>query len=302
MPLFLNPKERKMKMLIMLTLLGLSASAIAQTTAGGANNQSSSSASTNAQGNAQSVTFNSTTPANTTTSAMVNSNSTQYINNSGTTGNLVDYQGSYTVKNVPSVNGPNLTTSNDTCMGSSSGSANAAGWGVSIGSTWTDTNCKLLKNSRELWNMGMKAAAVALLCSDAANRQALEMTGTVCPQSMTAEQRKTAFGPNASATDAVAASAPAPTATAPTATATVSQAPAPAPATVARAPVEDAVSSAEPVPSAQVVVTPIAEPAPESVQTLMPMPSTLAQARPRAPAANADETTTVAQLVATGTQ
>lgn len=97
----------------------------------------------------------------------------QYIESSGT----------QTLKNVPSVSGPALTTSNDTCMGSSSGSLNGPGFGVSMGSTWSDANCKLLKNSRELWNMGMKAAAMALMCTDAANREALELTGFLCPQS-----------------------------------------------------------------------------------------------------------------------
>jgi hypothetical protein len=114
----------------------------------------------NNQGNSQNITF--TSPPTTTQN--------------------VNYSGSYTVKNVPSVNGPNLTTSNDTCMGSSSGSLNIAGFGIGGGSTWVDPNCKMLKNSRELWNMGMKAASLALMCGDPDNRAALELTGFVCPQ------------------------------------------------------------------------------------------------------------------------
>lgn len=86
------------------------------------------------------------------------------------------------IKNTPSVSGPPLTTSNDTCMGSTSGSLNIAGIGVGGGSTWTDTNCKMLKNSREMWNMGMKAASLALMCNDELNREALELTGYTCPQ------------------------------------------------------------------------------------------------------------------------
>ena len=86
------------------------------------------------------------------------------------------------IKNTPSVNGPNLTTSNDTCMGSTSGSVNIAGLGIGGGTSWVDGNCKMLKNSREMWNMGMKAAALALMCTDAANMEALELTGFVCPQ------------------------------------------------------------------------------------------------------------------------
>ena len=89
--------------------------------------------------------------------------------------------GTQTVKNVPSVSGPPLVSSNDTCMGSTSGSVNVAGFGAGLGTTWTDQNCKMLKNSRELWNMGMKAAALALMCTDPANREALELTGFKCP-------------------------------------------------------------------------------------------------------------------------
>eukprot|EP01035_Chromulina_nebulosa_P029466 gene29466-39057_t len=121
-----------MKKLFFLALLTVSAAAMAQTT-GGANNGSSSSATTSAQGNNQAVTFAS--PSNTTSSVT----STQNISNSGTTG--VEYGGSYTIKNVPSVNGPNLTTSNDTCMGSTSASANGPGVGLSFGTTWTDEHC-----------------------------------------------------------------------------------------------------------------------------------------------------------------
>jgi hypothetical protein len=66
-------------------------------------------------------------------------------------------------------------------MGSTSGSLNVAGLGFGGGSTWTDVNCKRLKNARELWNMGMKAASLALLCKDDDNREALEETGFKCP-------------------------------------------------------------------------------------------------------------------------
>lgn len=86
-----------------------------------------------------------------------------------------------TIKNVPSVGGPALTSSNDTCMGSTSGGVAVAGFGFNLGSTWTDKNCKMLKNSRELWNMGMRAASMARMCMDAENKEALELTGFACP-------------------------------------------------------------------------------------------------------------------------
>jgi hypothetical protein len=94
------------------------------------------------------------------------------------------------IKNTPSVSGPNLVTSNDTCMGSTSGSVNIAGLGLGGGTSWVDGNCKMLKNSRELWNMGMKAASLALMCTDTANKEALELTGFECPQTTKANGGK----------------------------------------------------------------------------------------------------------------
>lgn len=85
------------------------------------------------------------------------------------------------VRNTPSAFAAPLTSSNDTCMGSSSGAVAAPGIGVSFGTTWTDTNCQMLKNSRELWNYGMKEAALALMCTDKKVREALTVTGYKCP-------------------------------------------------------------------------------------------------------------------------
>jgi hypothetical protein len=217
-----------MKTVFLFALLSACSGAFAQPTSA-----STSSATTSAQGNSQAVNFSS--PADVTTQSTLNSN--QNINNMGATTNTVDYRGSYTIRNVPSVSGPNLTTSNDTCMGSSSASANGPGVGLSFGTTWTDEHCKRLKMSRELWNKGMKAASLAMDCMDPQAMAALEMTGTKCPQSMTAEERVSAYGPQAS----LAGAAPAPplpavaAATPPAAPAPVAVAPMAAPAPVAAA-------------------------------------------------------------------
>lgn len=153
-------------------------------------------------------TVNSNQTGTMTTNLTGGTDSTQRIIQSGESVDRVEYGGDYTIKNVPSVNGPPLTTSNDTCMGSSSGSANGPGFGIGFGTTWTDEHCKDLKTSRELWNKGMKAASLALDCMNARTRLALEMTGTKCPQSMTVEERRAAFGPQASAEGAVASANP----------------------------------------------------------------------------------------------
>lgn len=100
----------------------------------------------------------------------------------------IEYGGSYTIKNVPNVQAPPLISSNDTCMGSASGGLSVAGFGISGGATYTDEHCKRIKMSRELWNKGMKAASLALDCMDRDAREALELTGFVCPQTVRAQR------------------------------------------------------------------------------------------------------------------
>lgn len=114
----------------------------------------------------------------------VNAGNNQYVifNGPEKSEAKVEYSGTQTVKNVPSVGGPPLTSSNDTCMGSTSGSVNVAGFGGSYGTTWTDENCVMLKNSREMWNMGFRAAALARMCMDELNRDAFDLTDLECPQ------------------------------------------------------------------------------------------------------------------------
>lgn len=118
--------------------------------------------------------------------AAINAGNNQYVvfnsPEEQTSHTNVHYSGSQTVRNVPSVGGPPLTASNDTCMGSTSGSVNVAGFGGSYGTTWTDENCVMLKNSREMWNMGFRAAALARMCMDGMNREAFELTDLECPQ------------------------------------------------------------------------------------------------------------------------
>jgi hypothetical protein len=102
----------------------------------------------------------------------------------GSQGQSIDSHATYEAQArnpVSTAVGPALTSTNDTCMGSTSLGASAVSFGVSFGSTWTDNNCLMLKNSREMWNMGFKGAALARLCMDELNRESLEATGINCP-------------------------------------------------------------------------------------------------------------------------
>ena len=188
-----------MKKLITIAVMMLAATAFADSGALQGQNTvvktASESTASNA-GNSQAITFQAADVAGAATEtakgelAVANTNAQLAKDLAAINGNTARDVASTTqvIKNTPSVSGPALTTSNDTCMGSTSGSVNIAGLGIGGGSSWVDTNCKMLKNSRELWNMGMKAAAMALMCNDAANKEALELTGYVCPQSTKAKE------------------------------------------------------------------------------------------------------------------
>ena len=74
-----------------------------------------------------------------------------------------------------------MVAGEDTCMGSSSVGGQGIGFGLSIGTTWTDNNCQRLKNSRQLASLGFTRAAVALVCVDEDVQGAMEAAGTPCP-------------------------------------------------------------------------------------------------------------------------
>ncbi len=132
------------------------------------------------------------------TSVATLSNATTQSNANASTGNVTSVQGSTYIQQAPPRNpvagamAAPLSSSNDTCMGSSSGGAQGVSFGVSFGSTWTDGNCVMLKNATMLWNMGKQDAAVALLCTNEQMRQALEVSGTACPRPQKPSQKSRA--------------------------------------------------------------------------------------------------------------
>jgi hypothetical protein len=81
-----------------------------------------------------------------------------------------------------------VTTSDDTCMGSSGVGGQGDAFGFSVGSTWTDSNCIMLKNARELQAQGHHKAARARLCMDEDNAMAFELTGQPCPRQLASTQ------------------------------------------------------------------------------------------------------------------
>jgi len=82
---------------------------------------------------------------------------------------------------VSTATAPALTASNGTCMGSSSAGAQGAAFGLSFGSTWTDTDCDRRYDSIRLQELGMTEAAMLLMCNKPEVREAMELAGTACP-------------------------------------------------------------------------------------------------------------------------
>jgi hypothetical protein len=74
-----------------------------------------------------------------------------------------------------------LTSSPETCMGSSSGGVQGASFGVSIASTWESVKCDRRMFARSLESLGKRAAAVAMLCLDDDVRKAMAAAGDPCP-------------------------------------------------------------------------------------------------------------------------
>jgi hypothetical protein len=81
-----------------------------------------------------------------------------------------------------------LSTGDDTCMGSSGVGVQGMEFGFSVGSSWTDENCVMLKNARELKNQGHDKAAKARLCMNDENALAFELAGEPCPRALPSTQ------------------------------------------------------------------------------------------------------------------
>jgi hypothetical protein len=71
--------------------------------------------------------------------------------------------------------------SQDLCIVGISGGISTIGIGISAGTYVTDENCERIKLSKVLSDLGMKVAAVSILCQDERVFYAMEQSGTPCP-------------------------------------------------------------------------------------------------------------------------
>ena len=88
-----------------------------------------------------------------------------------------------TVKSPPpSAVSPSISVTNsDLCTVGVAGAVQTQILGISGGTTVRDMNCERLKNAKTLYDMGMKVAAVSVMCGDVRVFEAMEMAGTPCP-------------------------------------------------------------------------------------------------------------------------
>jgi len=129
------------------------------------------------------TTQNNTSGSNTNisggyTSSATNTYQSGSSNNTTTTNNSTS-----NIKSAPpTAAAPNVTNSgSDVCLAGASAGIQTFGVGVSGGKSFRDKNCERIKLSRELNNLGMKVAAVAILCQDERVFFAMEQAGTPCP-------------------------------------------------------------------------------------------------------------------------
>ncbi|MDP6585539.1 MAG: hypothetical protein QF535_12860 [Anaerolineales bacterium] len=84
--------------------------------------------------------------------------------------------------NPPSAISPSVSSNNsDVCAMGWSGSVQTQILGISTGRTYRDLNCERLKIASKLYDMGMKVAAVAVMCQDWRTYDAMLKAGTPCP-------------------------------------------------------------------------------------------------------------------------
>ena len=83
----------------------------------------------------------------------------------------------------PSAISPQLgaNSNSDLCTIGVAGAVQTQILGISAGTTFTEENCLRLKNAKTMYDMGMKVAAVSIMCQDEKVFEAMMMAGTPCP-------------------------------------------------------------------------------------------------------------------------
>jgi len=169
----------------------------------GSGNSSNSNRNTNAQGQQQGQAQSSrNSNRNASTSASTSGGNTMTggavsVNVEGAAGDVTNYAAQERAPVATAYAAP-LVSSNGTCMGSSSGGGQGGGFGLSIGTTWTDNNCDIRYDAEALRAAGLADAAKFRLCQKPELKAAIEASGGTCD----AKAKTAAVVPAASVTRA----------------------------------------------------------------------------------------------------
>jgi hypothetical protein len=144
-------------------------------------NQSVNSRSDNTNRNINNDTSNST--INSTTNNVNQNNNVNVSDSKSYSENVSRQVIDQNIKSPPpSAIAPSMMSySQDLCTTGQSGAVQTQIIGLSAGRTVRDQNCERMKLSKTLYDMGMRVAAVSLLCQDTRVFKAMEMAGTPCP-------------------------------------------------------------------------------------------------------------------------
>ena len=157
--------------LLLCFIMGLTQVAWADTTNSGATTNSQ----TNTSGSNTTISGGYSQESTTTYESGSSSNTTSTTNNTTNA-----YSGDTRVTSSSSA--PSMSAmSQDLCVVGMSGGVSTFGVGVSAGTYRTDENCERIKLSKVLNDLGMKVAAVSILCQDPWVFFAMEQSGTPCP-------------------------------------------------------------------------------------------------------------------------
>lgn len=139
----------------------------------------------------QSVSTSDNNINQTSTSTNTNLNQNQTVTDNTNTNYNENITRSETVQRMeqeitsppPSAIAPSIGSSysQDLCTTGISGAVQTQIFGLSTGKSVTDENCERIKLSKTLYDMGMRVAAVSLMCQDERVWTAMKMAGTPCP-------------------------------------------------------------------------------------------------------------------------
>jgi hypothetical protein len=136
----------------------------------------------------QSIDSNSTATSNNTNNNNSTSTSDSNVNSNNKNENVNTNNTTQNIKQEvksppPSAIAPSIGSSysQDLCTVGIGGAVQTQIFGFSAGGSVTDENCERIKLSKTLYDMGMKVAAVSLMCQDQRVWDAMRMAGTPCP-------------------------------------------------------------------------------------------------------------------------